>query len=74
LLKISRVILVVIVFLIAGYGLISRNFEIKPYMWFFIALMMLVIGIETIQKRQGYGWLNIVLSLYILFLSLNRIF
>jgi hypothetical protein len=36
--------------------------------------MMLVIGIETIQKRQVYGWLNIVLSLYIIFLSLNRIF
>ncbi|MFK9094289.1 DUF3953 domain-containing protein [Bacillus salipaludis] len=71
-LKLLKIILSVIVISLAGYGLINENFEFQPYMMLFFGLGMLVMGIEEFQKGQkGYGWLSIVVFIFILFVSIK---
>lgn len=72
---ILRVLFAVIVALIAGYGLITKNFEYQSFMMFFLSLMMLVMGLEEFQKeRKVMGWFSIVAFLFVLFVSLNGFF
>ena len=72
---ILRVIFAVIVTLIGGYGLITKNFDFQSYMMFFLSLMMLVMGLEEFQKgRKVMGWISIVAFLFILFVSLESFF
>lgn len=71
-LKLLRIILSVIVTSLAGDGLINGNFEFQPYMMLFVSLAMLVMGIEEFQKGQkNYGWLSIVVFIFILFVSIK---
>ena len=71
-LLILRVIFAVIVAIIGGYGLITKNFEFQSYMLFFLCLMMLVMGLEEFQKgRKVYAWISIFAFLFILFVSLQ---
>jgi Protein of unknown function (DUF3953) len=66
-LKISRVILAAIVIIMAGYGLLTENQWLQPYMLFFLGLMMLVLGLEEFQKgRKVYGYLSIFVFLFLL--------
>ena len=66
-LKISRVILSAIVIIMAGYGLLTENQWLQPYMLFFLGLMMLVLGLEEFQKgRKVYGYLSIFVFLFLL--------
>ena len=66
-LKISRVILAAIVIIMAGYGLLTENQWLQPYMLFFLGLMMLVLGLEEFQKgRKVYGYLSMFVFLFLL--------
>ncbi|WP_306822133.1 YczI family protein [Mesobacillus foraminis] len=72
---ILRVIFSVIVAFIAGYGLITKNFEFQSYMMFFLSLMMLVMGLEEFRKeRKVMGWISIVAFVFVLFVSLQGFF
>ncbi|WP_331000870.1 YczI family protein [Radiobacillus kanasensis] len=72
---ILRVIFAVIAAFIAGYGLITKNFEFQSYMMFFLSLMMLVMGLEEFRKeRKVMGWISIVAFLFVLFVSLQGFF
>ena len=74
-LLILRVIFAVIVAIIGGYGLITKNFEFQSYMLFFLSLMMLVMGLEEFQKgRKVYVWISLVAFLFLLFVSLQGFF
>ncbi|NMD71247.1 DUF3953 domain-containing protein [Bacillus sp. DNRA2] len=69
-LKVLRIILAVIVVSISGYGLLTNNFEVQPYMMFLLGIMMLVTGIDELQKgRKEYGWLSIIVFLFCIFVS-----
>jgi len=58
---ILKVIFSVIAALLAGYGLITKNFEFHSYAMFFLSLMMLVMGLEEFRKeRKVMGWISIV--------------
>ena len=66
-LKISRIILAVIVIIMAGYGLLTENHLLQPYMLFFLGLMMLILGLEEFQKgRQVYGYLSLFVFMFLL--------
>ncbi|WP_416151779.1 YczI family protein [Salipaludibacillus sp. HK11] len=68
---ILKVIFAVIVAFIAGYGLITKNFEFQSYAMFFLSLTMLVMGLEEFRKeRKVMGWISIVAFLFVLFASL----
>ncbi|KGR76322.1 DUF3953 domain-containing protein [Ureibacillus sinduriensis] len=68
---ILKVIFAVTVACIAGYSLITKNFEFQFYMIFFLSLMILVMGLEEFKKEQKIrGWISIVIFLFILIVSL----
>jgi Protein of unknown function (DUF3953) len=72
---ILRVIFAVIIASIAGYGLITGDFEFQSYMLFFLSLMMLVMGLEEFQKeRKVTGWISIIAFVFVLFVSLQGFF
>lgn len=51
----------------AGYGLLTENHSLQPYMLFFLGLMMLVMGLEEFQKgRQVCGYLSLFVFMFIL--------
>lgn len=58
----------------AVYGLITSDFNFQPYMMFFLGLMLLVMGVEEFQKeRKAYGWLLVVVFLFLLFVSIQTL-
>ncbi len=66
-LKISRILLAVLVITMAGYGFLTENHGLQPYMLFFLCLMMLVMGLEEFQQgRKAYGYLSLFVSMFLL--------
>ncbi|MBO1511247.1 YczI family protein [Metabacillus bambusae] len=74
-LKILRYIFSIVAMLFAVYGLIKSNFELQPYMMFFLGLMVLVMGLEEFKKeRKAYGWLFVIVCLFSLYVSIQGFF
>jgi hypothetical protein len=72
LLRFLHIILAITVISLAAYGLITQDFILQPYMFLFLGLTMLVMGLREFQKGQkGYGWLSIFVSIFILFVSIK---
>lgn len=68
-LKKIRIILGIIVLLLAGYGLITKNFVAQPIMMLGLSAFILVGGLTELkegQKRRGY--ISIFLSAFVLFI------
>ena len=56
LIKIIRVILGIIVILLSGYSLITKDFGMMPYLMLFLgALMLAGGGIELQKDRKEFG-------------------
>ena len=71
-LKFLQIILSLTVISLAGYELITEDFKFQPYSMLFLGLTMLVMGLREFQKGQkGYGWLSIVVFIFILFVSIK---
>ncbi|NHW38476.1 DUF3953 domain-containing protein [Paenibacillus aceris] len=72
-LKISKVIIAIIVIGFSSYLLITKYFELMPYLMLFLAIFMLVTGlVEHQRNRKGlWGYLSILVSLFILFVSIQ---
>ena len=67
LLKKIRLILGVIVLLLAGFGLITKNFVAQPFMMLGLFAFILVGGIDELnhgQKRRGY--VSIFVAVFVL--------
>jgi len=65
LLKILRIVLPIIVFVLAGYSSISGNYEVMPY-------MLLVMGINEIKKeRKKMGIFSIIVSVFVFYVSVQ---
>ncbi|NOU98574.1 DUF3953 domain-containing protein [Paenibacillus planticolens] len=75
-LKISKAIIAVIIICISSYLLITKEFELMPYLMLLLAIFMLVTGLVEYQRnRKGFwGYLSIVVSLFILFVSIHGFF
>lgn len=72
LLTILRVLLSIIVVAIAGYGLMTQNFEFQAYMFLFLGLVMLVSGIQEFQKdKKLMGWLLIAVFAFLQFVFIQ---
>jgi len=72
LLRFLQIILSISAISIAGYGLITEDFTFQPLMMLFLGLSLLVMGLREFQKGQkGYGWLSIVVFIFILFVVIK---
>ncbi|MVQ39176.1 DUF3953 domain-containing protein [Paenibacillus sp. MAH-34] len=72
----SKVIIAIFVICLSSYLLITKNFELVPYLMLTLAIFMLVTGlVEHQRNRKGFwGYLSILVSLFILFVSLQGFF
>lgn len=71
--KIIRVILGIIVIVLSGYSLITKDFELMPYLMLFLGAFILASGVTELQKdRKGFwGYMSIIVSLFIFFVSIQ---
>jgi Protein of unknown function (DUF3953) len=64
-----RIILGIIVILLSGYGLITKNFVAQPFMMLALSAFILVGGIDELkQGKKPRGFISIVLSAFVLFI------
>jgi hypothetical protein len=71
-LKIMKIIFGAVTLLLAGYGLITKNFEFQPFMIFFLGIYILIMGLEEFKKgRKRLGYLAIAVCLFVIFVSLQ---
>lgn len=69
---ILRILFSIITLALAGYGLITRNFEFQAYLILFLGLTMLVTGIQEFQQNNKLtGWLLIVVFAFSLFVAIQ---
>ncbi|WP_427138848.1 DUF3953 domain-containing protein [Psychrobacillus psychrodurans] len=74
--KVSRVLLGIIVIVFSSYILISKNYELMPFMMLLLGTLMLVSGIVELQKdrKKFEGYLFIIVSLFIFLVFIQCIF
>jgi len=67
-----RIIFLIVAVAIAGYGLISNNFEFQPFMILALGLSILVMGLQEFKKnKKRQGWLMIIVFGFSLFVSVR---
>ncbi|MBP1999996.1 putative membrane protein YiaA [Paenibacillus shirakamiensis] len=73
-LKISKMILALIVIATSFYCLITKTFELMPYMMLCLGVFMLIIGLEDLQKgRKGFWYMSIIVALFVLIVSIQNL-
>ncbi len=70
-LKVLGIVLSVIVIALAGYALVTKNFEFMPYMYFFLGVLFLGMGIRELKaKRTTNSIVSFLGSAFILFVAI----
>ena len=70
-LKILRIFSWIIAFALSGYSLITKNFELLPFMLFFFGVFVLVTGLLELQaKRKRSAITNIFAASFAFFVSI----
>lgn len=68
--KILRIVLSVVIIPLALYMLITKSFEWMPLNLFLLSLFTMVMGAdEFIKGRKQYGYLNVAVSFFIVFVA-----
>ncbi|MGM0778278.1 MAG: hypothetical protein ACQEXE_17395 [Bacillota bacterium] len=68
--KILRIVLAVVIIPLALYMLITYNFEWMPFNLFLLSLFMMVMATdEFIIGRIQYGYLNLAVSFFMVFVA-----
>ncbi|OLO37961.1 hypothetical protein BTR23_12425 [Alkalihalophilus pseudofirmus] len=69
----SRNILAAIGVLLSGYILITKNYNLSPYMLINLGIFMVVIGLLELQKSKQsfWGYACIVISLFAFYVSIQ---
>ncbi|MDT8860362.1 DUF3953 domain-containing protein [Alkalihalobacillus sp. MEB130] len=72
-LKTIRIILAIIVVMLAGFSMITQNFEFMPLLMLILALTMFITGIMELQKtkKRFWGYVSIGASLFVLYVSVE---
>lgn len=67
-----RILFSIIIVAVAGYGIISNNFDFQPFMILALALNILVMGLQEFQQnKKKQGWLLMIISAFSLFVSIQ---
>lgn len=70
-LKILRVLLSGIVILLGSYSLITRNFEVMPYIFLFLGVLFLITGsVELKAKRKINAIISILVAPIMFFVAI----
>jgi hypothetical protein len=67
LLKKIRIALGIVVLLLAGFGLLTKNFVAQPFMMLGLSAFILVGGLDELKNgRKRRGYISIFLSVFVL--------
>jgi hypothetical protein len=67
LLKKIRITLGIVVLLLAGFGLLTKNFVAQPFMMLGLSAFILIGGLDELkQGRKRRGYISIFLSVFVL--------
>lgn len=71
--KIFRVALSVVGVVLAGFMLVTQNFEFMPYLMLALGISTLITGIVELQndKKAFWGYMCIIVSLFLFFVSIQ---
>ncbi|MCM3763136.1 DUF3953 domain-containing protein [Alkalihalobacillus oceani] len=74
-LNLLRNILSVIVIVLAGYSLFTKNFEFMPYLMLIVSFTVLLTGVTELKKdkKAFLGYFNIFASLFVFFVSITML-
>lgn len=72
-LKTLRIILSLLILSVSVYSLVTENFDNSSYLTLLIGFLMLVMGVEELQKdKKGFwGYMCIVVSMFAFGVSIN---
>ena len=66
-LKKIRIALGIVVLLLAGFGLLTKNFVAQPFMMLGLSAFILVGGLDELKNgRKRRGYISIFLSVFVL--------
>ncbi|PAE44058.1 hypothetical protein [Bacillus sp. 7884-1] len=66
-LKKIRITLGFVVLLLAGFGLLTKNFVAQPFMMLGLSAFILVGGLDELKKgKKSRGYISIFLSVFVL--------
>ncbi|KAA0548488.1 DUF3953 domain-containing protein [Bacillus sp. BGMRC 2118] len=69
-LLLTRIIFAVIVIILSVYGFVTQNTNMFPYIFMFLSLMMVVIGLDEWKKdRKMYCWISFSMSVVLLLVT-----
>ncbi|WP_426641011.1 DUF3953 domain-containing protein [Paenibacillus illinoisensis] len=67
-----RILFLIVAVAIAGYGLISNNFDFQPFMILALGLSKLVMGLQEFKEsKKRQGWLMMIVFGFALFVSIR---
>ena len=70
-LKILQILFSIIVVVLAGYGLFTKDFQFQAYMILFIGLTMLVLGLQEFKRNKKLsGWILIGVFVFSIIVSI----
>lgn len=67
-----RIILGIVVLLLAGFGLITKNFVAQPIMMLSLSAFILVGGLDELkQRKKRRGYISIFLAVFVLVVAIQ---
>ena len=70
-LKVLQILFSIIVIVLAGYGLFTKDFQFQAYMILFIGLTMLVLGLQEFKRNKKLsGWILIGVFVFSIIVSI----
>ena len=72
LLKILQILFSIITVALAGYGLVTQDFQFGAYMNLFLGLTMLVLGLQEFKRNKKItGWMLIGVFAFSIFVTIQ---
>ena len=71
-LKMLQILFSIITVALAGYGLITGDFQFQAYMMLFLGLTMLVLGLKEFKRNKKWlGWMLIGVFAFSMFVAIQ---
>ncbi|TSB47932.1 DUF3953 domain-containing protein [Alkalicoccobacillus porphyridii] len=73
-LKILITISSIIVLIISAFGLLTNNHDLLPYMFLFLSLSMLLLGLLEFKRNRRVGWILVSVFIVTFFVFITELF
>ncbi|ARK32377.1 DUF3953 domain-containing protein [Halalkalibacter krulwichiae] len=70
-LKTVRLILAIVIVLLAGFSIVTQNFDYMAFLMLKLSILMFVSGVIDLRADNKRGYMSIIASLFVLFVSIE---